>query len=562
MQEHLSGGAGIDFDGEGHDVVLGDAFPSISTLNRRLETGSVPPFFRRTPTVPAVSRLAPGLDEDGVDGDIGGFNREAKVRLPGTGKRVAIAGSVIEVHLFLPEQASIILPCRASASTTLAGARRSESCFQLLYDLEHRWASRPMVSRGGRRLAPKLTLPRRCHPESKPLSSLLMTRPSPGARRGVARRRRRPRRAAAPPRTARARQREWPAHGGDPGHTQHSALAQITAANVARLRVAWTYHTGDARADGRSQIQCNPVVVDGVLYATSAGLKAFALDAATGRERWRFDPFAAGAEENALGVNRGVVYWREGEDERVLYSAGQYLFALDARTGKLVAGFGKGGRVDLRDGLGRDPAGLFVLSTTPGAVYRDLLILGTRVHEGPGPSSPGHVRAYDVRTGSIRWTFHTIPGPGEPGYDTWPADAWRTVGGANAWSGISVDDTRGLVFLPTGSPAWDFWGGDRHGANLFGNCVLGPEGGHRRARLALPGRAPRPVGPRPAAGAGARDREARRAHGGRRLPGHEVGARVRLRPRDGRAALPDRGARRAALGPEGRAGLPDPAACP
>jgi quinoprotein glucose dehydrogenase len=113
-----------------------------------------------------------------------------------------------------------------------------------------------------------------------------------------------------------------------------------------------------------------------------------------------------------------------------------------------------------------------VLSTTPGAVYRDLLILGTRVHEGPGPSSPGHVRAYDVHTGAIRWTFHTIPGPGEPGYDTWPKDAWKTVGGANAWSGISVDDSRGLVFLPTGSPAWDFWGGDRHGANLFGNCVL------------------------------------------------------------------------------------------
>ena len=267
-------------------------------------------------------------------------------------------------------------------------------------------------------------------------------------------------------------EREWRAHGGDPGHTQHSPLAQITPANVARLRVAWTYHTGDARADDRSQIQCNPVVVDGVLYATSAGLKAFALDAATGRELWRFDPFAAGAEESALGVNRGVVVWGDGAERRVLYSAGQYLFALDARTGKLVPGFGKGGRVDLREGLGRDPAGLFVLSTTPGAVYRDLLILGTRVHEGPGPSAPGHVRAYDARTGAIRWTFHTIPRPGEPGYETWPPDAWKTVGGANAWSGISVDHARGLVFLPTGSPAWDFWGGDRHGANLFGNCVL------------------------------------------------------------------------------------------
>jgi quinoprotein glucose dehydrogenase len=269
-----------------------------------------------------------------------------------------------------------------------------------------------------------------------------------------------------------APEREWRVHGGDPGHTQHSPLAQVTPANVAGLRVAWTYHTGDARADGRSQIQCNPVVVDGVLYGTSAGLKAFALDAATGRELWRFDPFAAGAEESALGVNRGVVVWGEGSERRVLYSAGQYLFALDAATGRPLPGFGKGGRVDLREGLGRGAGDLFVLSTTPGAVYRDLLILGTRVHEGPGPSAPGHVRAYDVRSGAIRWTFHTIPRPGERGYETWPPEAWKTVGGANAWSGISVDHERGLVFLPTGSPAWDFWGGDRHGENLFGNCVL------------------------------------------------------------------------------------------
>jgi quinoprotein glucose dehydrogenase len=269
-----------------------------------------------------------------------------------------------------------------------------------------------------------------------------------------------------------AAEREWRVHGGNPGHTQHSPLAGITAANVDRLRVAWTYRTGDARPDGRSQIQCSPIVVDGVLYATSAGLKAFALDAATGRELWRFDPFAAGAEASALGVNRGVAYWSDGRDRRILYSAGQVLFALDATTGRLRPGFGTGGRVDLREGLGREAASLFVLSTTPGAVYEDLLILGTRVHEGPGPSAPGHVRAYDVRTGRIRWTFRTIPQPGETGYDTWPKDAWKTAGGANAWSGISVDHARGLVFLPTGSPAWDFWGGDRHGENLFGNCVL------------------------------------------------------------------------------------------
>jgi quinoprotein glucose dehydrogenase len=268
-------------------------------------------------------------------------------------------------------------------------------------------------------------------------------------------------------------EREWRRHGGDDGHTQHSPLAEIDTTNVARLAVAWTYHTGDARDDGRSQIQCNPVVVDGVLYATSAELKAFALDAATGREIWRFDPFTeGGAEKNALGVNRGVVVWGEGKERRVLYSAGQHLFALDAASGRPLAGFGRGGRVDLREGLDRDAKGLFVLSTTPGGVYRDLLVLGTRVHEGPGPSAPGYVRAYDVRTGAIRWTFRTIPRPGEYGYETWPRDAWKTVGGANAWSGVSVDEERGLVFLPLGSPAWDFWGGDRHGAGLFGNSVV------------------------------------------------------------------------------------------
>ena len=276
----------------------------------------------------------------------------------------------------------------------------------------------------------------------------------------------------APRRSPVPAEREWRRHGGDAGHTQHSPLAQIDTTNVGRLEVAWTYHTGDARGDGRSQIQCNPVVVDGVLYGTSAQLKAFALDAATGRELWRFDPFAAGAEENALGVNRGVVVWGDGTERRVVFSAGQYLFALDAATGKPLNAFGDAGRVDLREGLGREPKGLFVLSTTPGGVYRDLLILGTRVHEGPGPSAPGYVRAYDLRTGAVRWTFHTIPKPGELGHDTWPADAWKTVGGANAWSGISVDEARGLVFLPVGSPAWDFWGGDRHGAGLFGNCVL------------------------------------------------------------------------------------------
>ena len=268
--------------------------------------------------------------------------------------------------------------------------------------------------------------------------------------------------------------RGWPAHGGDPGHQQYSPLAQIHRGNVTSLQVAWTYRSGGASPENRSQIQCNPIVVGGVLYATSPAIRVFALDAATGRELWTFDPFATGssAAAHALGVNRGVVYWAKGGDRRILFTAGQRLFALDAATGKPVPGFGAGGSVSLLDGLGRDVTGLYVLSNTPGALYQDLLILGTRVSEGPGASAPGHVRAYDVRTGRIAWVFHTIPHPGELGHDTWPADAWERAGGANAWTAITVDEERGLVFLPTGSAAFDFWGGNRLGANLFANCLL------------------------------------------------------------------------------------------
>jgi quinoprotein glucose dehydrogenase len=265
---------------------------------------------------------------------------------------------------------------------------------------------------------------------------------------------------------------EWPTHGGNPAHTQYSPLKQINTANVSRLKVAWVYHTGDHREDNRSQIQCNPIIVDGVLYATSPQIKVFALDAATGKELWTFDPFKAGAQASSLGANRGVTYWASGDDRRILVCAGERLYALDARTGQPIASFGKQGSVDLTEGLGRDIKGLFVLSNTPGAIYKDVLILGTRVNEGPGPAAPGHIRAYDVRTGKIRWMFHTIPWPGEYGYNTWPKDAWQRIGGANAWSGISVDTKRGIVFLPTGSAAFDFYGGNRKGANLFADCLL------------------------------------------------------------------------------------------
>ena len=266
---------------------------------------------------------------------------------------------------------------------------------------------------------------------------------------------------------------DWAAHGANVAHTQSSPLTQITPANVASLKVAWTYHTGDARP-GRSQIQCNPIVVRGVLYATSPQLKVFALDAATGQPKWVFDPFTSGADVRGLGVNRGVVYWQDeqGRDARILVSAGFTLFALDAATGRPIESFGSKGAVDLRVGLGERAVSLFVAAATPGAIYRHLLIQGTRVSEGPGPAAPGHVRAYDVRTGRIAWTFHTIPQPGEKGHETWPAEAWTRFGGANSWSGVTVDTQRGLVFIPTGSAAFDFWGGNRHGDNLYANSLV------------------------------------------------------------------------------------------
>lgn len=265
---------------------------------------------------------------------------------------------------------------------------------------------------------------------------------------------------------------DWPAYLGDRANSHYSPLNQINVTNVGSLQVAWTYDSGGARPDGRSQIQCNPLIVDGVLYGTSPELVLFALDAATGKELWRFGPLSGGGDHQALGVNRGVVYWADGADRRILYTAGSTLLAVNVRDGKTITSFGDNGRVDLKQGLGRDASRLYVMATTPGIVFRDLLILGSRVAEGPGPSAPGHIRAYNIRTGKLAWIFHTIPQPGEFGHDTWPVDAWKFIGGANCWAGMALDEKRGIVFVPTGSAAFDFWGGNRLGQNLFANCLL------------------------------------------------------------------------------------------
>ncbi len=259
--------------------------------------------------------------------------------------------------------------------------------------------------------------------------------------------------------------RDWPAYLGDKAASHYSTLAQITPENVGRLELAWTYHAGEVRPD-TSQIQCNPLVIDGVIYATTPSLKVVAIDAKTGRELWRYAP----PEPN--GVNRGLAWWAEGGERRILYGTGRWLHAIDPGTGRLIDSFGDHGRVDLSLGLGRDVTGLAIQANTPGVVFRDLIIMGMRVGEGPAPAAPGHIRAYDVRTGRIAWTFHTIPQPGEPGYETWPPDAWQRIGGVNVWTGMTVDEERGLVFCPVGSAAFDFWGGDRVGDNLYANCLL------------------------------------------------------------------------------------------
>jgi quinoprotein glucose dehydrogenase len=261
----------------------------------------------------------------------------------------------------------------------------------------------------------------------------------------------------------------WDVYRGDKGSTGYSALSQINKNNLHKLELAWTYHTGDAREGNRSNIECNPIIANRMMYVTSPQLKLIALDPATGKEIWKFDPFK---NQQPSGVNRGVTYWTDDKnDRRIFFSAGPYVYAINADNGHLVSGFGLNGKNDLRNGLGRDPARLSVWCNSPGIIYKNLLIQGTALEEGYD-AAPGFVRAYNVLTGKVEWTFNTIPQPGEFGYDTWDKQSYKEVGGTNAWAGMSIDEKRGIVFIPLGSPAYDFFGGNRKGKNLFGNCLL------------------------------------------------------------------------------------------
>jgi len=257
----------------------------------------------------------------------------------------------------------------------------------------------------------------------------------------------------------------WSDYGGGPDSSQYSALREIDRTNVGKLKIAWVFPAGD---DHRYFF--NPIEVHGLTYVMAENDSIVALNAETGKKVWAHKP----DPHTDIITDRGINYWEsaDGRDRRLLFASNHCLREIDARTGKPILSFGAHGRVDLKEGLGRDPGTLsLVQSTTPGRVFENLLILGSATNEGYG-SAPGDIRAFDVRTGKRVWIFHTIPHPGELGYDTWPKDAWKRVGGANCWGEISVDEKRGIAYVPTASPKYNFYGADRRGANLFGDCLL------------------------------------------------------------------------------------------
>jgi quinoprotein glucose dehydrogenase len=261
---------------------------------------------------------------------------------------------------------------------------------------------------------------------------------------------------------------DWPEYNGDGARSHYSQLAQIDTSNVSKLKIAWTYSSGGKDTlRNRSQIQSNPIIIDGVIFGVSADTEAFALEAESGKELWK----TAIKEKNGT-TSRGVTYWSDKEDKRIFFGVGPWLYALDARTGKMIDTFGVNGRIDLKVGIDRPDADNYVTSNTPNTIFENLIITGTRVSESE-TALLGDIRAYDARDGSLAWTFHTIPEEGEAGYESWfPANPRQRIGGANSWMGMAIDRERGVVYVPTGSAAFDFYGGNRKGDNLYANSLL------------------------------------------------------------------------------------------
>jgi quinoprotein glucose dehydrogenase len=239
--------------------------------------------------------------------------------------------------------------------------------------------------------------------------------------------------------------RDWPVYNGGIDGDHYSPLAQIDRTNVAQLKIAWQFDTGE-----KGNLETNPLIVGRVLYACTFTGKIIALDAATGKQIWTFDPGFKNGQPS-----RGLSYWTDGAHARIFAGILNYLYALDPATGKPIPDFAENGRIDLRKDLRGDYTQHSIALTTPGLVYKDLIVVGGRNPE-THPAPPGDIRAFDVRTGALRWSFHTIPHPGEPGYETWPADAWKTAGAANNWAGMALDTVHGIVYAPTGSAVMDF----------------------------------------------------------------------------------------------------------
>jgi len=254
---------------------------------------------------------------------------------------------------------------------------------------------------------------------------------------------------------------DWSSYLGSAGNEHYSKLSEINRANVSGLREVWRFDTHQALG-----LETTPLIIGGVMYAYTPNQKVIALDGRNGKLLWSFDSHIEGT-----GPDRGLTYWKDGSEKRLFAAVMNYVYALDPETGKAIETFGDHGRIDLRVGLGRDPEKQSIVLTSPGVIYKDLLIVGDRLPE-TAPAAPGDIRAYDVRTGARRWIFHTIPHPGEFGYATWPKDAWKTAGAANNWAGMAVDQEHGIVYIPTGSAVPDFYGGERAGDDLFADCLL------------------------------------------------------------------------------------------
>jgi glucose dehydrogenase len=254
---------------------------------------------------------------------------------------------------------------------------------------------------------------------------------------------------------------DWPAYNGGLNGQHYARLTQITRANVKQLKQAWVYYTGEPGG-----IQTNPLIIAGTLYGYTPTQKVIALDAATGKLNWKFD---SGINGNQPA--RGLSHWTDGKESRLFAGVMNFLYCLDPATGRPIASFGENGRIDLRKGLREPYQDQSIALTSPGVLYRDLIIVGGRDPE-THPAPPGDIRAFDVHTGAVRWVFHTIPRPGEPGYETWPKDAYKNAGAANNWAGMTLDEQKGILFVPTGSAVMDFYGGDRVGNDLYANCLL------------------------------------------------------------------------------------------